>query len=514
MNLHFFDYISINSKDLLEFKSILKHTFYFDLDIAINRCKILQESPKNSNIIDDIFLECDNLCKPIFHKDSFYFFGFHNSKSNQFCTSISRNPDFWKTAIKYHCVISSLYTLLHYQLRKYEITSYRLINDIKHLGYFSLINKQILSINQDMSIKINRVKNGNEDYIDRSDKCANYSKTYRNFYENLDFKEQKTLGMSLKKNRITSLLLNTDIIYRLIELRSEGGINKKFHQFYQENNENFSCNDYFKVSQKLQNILNTRKDDDDIVDQILLQYKMERFYNCSLTYCIIKSLLDFSHKQDLLTLDSFPLEILELAYRLPNTFSRNDFFIYALYSFQNDYLSDSIFNNGRNNLSPFAKHTNPTPDRIRLITWLPLFQQFMLFFTTVVFPLYERCFFLLLQSTQKYKSVNSYVSNSINMLYNYLKNHAQYLYENKIDSLDLPENFRKLKISQIETDNKVELQTLDLLTKKILIKQNNIFHSVPYPHFNADFFGFSSSKQEGHCKLMLLLIDSILNNVK
>lgn len=511
MDLHFFKDISQDSKEIQEFISILHHTFYIQLDCTKELNNSSSSESDYSGKIDEIFEKLHSLCKPLFH-NSFRFFGISSSDQNiPYSTFIPYYPDFWINSIKYHCVISSLYTLLYAQLYNTTLSSYRIINDIKGSGYFSLIDKHIISVQQDGTISVLRANTN--DSAERSKKSSHYSHSHKSFYNHLDNREQKVLGMSLNNKGVRTSLLNSDLIFQLEELHKNGGNCKKFHQFYINSHMNFSCNDYFNAAHELQKLINPQKEENNPVDQILLQYKAERFYNFSLTYCVIKSLLDFSHQHNnILNFDSFPLEILELIFRLPNTFSRNVFFVYALESFLNDSLSDSIFNARHRDVGAMAPLKNDIPQKMRLINWLPLLQKFVLFFATLIFPLYERCFFLLLKSVL----CNHNTQDIIFLLRDYIEEHAQDIYRINVKNTDTQEELPNLvnqEITPIEFNNKMEEETVNLITKKILKNQNNIFHAVPYPEFNAKSFGFHSSKNQSYRELMTLLVDSRLNNV-
>ena len=259
--------------------------------------------------------------------------------------------------------------------------------------------------------------------------------------------------------------------------------------------------------------------DSDIVDSILFKYKTERYYNFSFTHCIVNMLLKFSDKNENFSIDSIPWEFLSTCFYLPNVFSREAFFKFALHSFNNERLEDSIFFKRHQDTGPTIFVDDPTADGTRLLTWLDLFRKYNIFFSHIIFPIYEKCFFLLFKDSlfmnMNFDSCNSFLFKAIDILHAYILTHSDEIIGKEDSDGSLP---KLLQTDGFQNDEILKLDIADqkaaaLLTQKMLLKQNNIIHPAPSHLRNSDHLGFSPGNTY-HRQLMNLTIDSIMNNIQ
>lgn len=507
MKLHTFGDIQKSSQEIESFRILLKYSLHLDLKKSCLSDSSNLKTQDSTLYIENIYSKCHAICRPLFHLNHcFEFFG-SRSLSEVNIKSFADLPiisEFWADALKYQCTVSALYTLLHAYLKNTTISSYQLCNHAKGMGYFALIQDQKITVTKNVPQLKKYIKTQQSDTSASND--ANFLKLYKLFFNKLSAKEQNTFNSHSYKE---FGLLNSDLSYRLF-MACKYKECKKFHQFYLENGKkSFSYSDYFETSKKLQSSIYDKNMDEisDPVDHILLMYKTERYYNLNLTNYIVKALVDFTHKNGNFSLDSIPLELLIMPFNLPNVFSRHYFFKFALDSYNNECLEDSIIYKRLLDTGPTFFLGTPTSKSTRLLTWLDLYRKCIMFFSHIIFPIYERCFLLVLADALGEK----YVNKAISLLYDYIKAHAEDILHWNAPSFasslfqDDPWN-----ITQITGSSKRETLAIDLLTQNILLKQNSLIYPVVFPELNQEYLGIVPGNSY-HRQLTNLVISSILN---
>ncbi len=517
MKLHIFDNIADGSKEIADFRSLLDDSLHFNYKVPD-----LTYDHNNTSYIDTIFGICDSICHYLFHiKGAYNFFGSPDSSVPDIqYPDLCFSSDFWLSSIKYHCVVSSLYTFLYFLLKDMPISFYKLFIHAQGLGYFALIEQRLL-YKENNSLRFKpHVSSGNgvlSTPMYFKDDLSNFRKTYSRFYDKLSKNEQAILGYNPKDHSFSCL--NLDLNYRLWEVRKE-----LFHY----RNPKIGCSkksliisykEFLSHAKILREHLNESSSVyyPNIVDSIIFKYKVERYYNLSFTDCIVTMLLNFSNQNDNCSIDSVPWEILSTCFYLPNVFSRETFFKFALHSFNNICLEDSIFFKRYQDTGPMSFLGNSTSNNTRLLTWLDLFRKYNIFFSHIIFPIYEKCFFILLKDslTQDIShDDNAFLFKAIDILHNYISIHSRAItgQDNKdpdIANLLQTDGFQNSETFKIDPSDQKEAA---LLTQKMLIKQNNIIHPVPSPLLNPDYLGFTPGNIY-HRQLMNLAIDSIMNNI-
>lgn len=539
MNLHTFNNLNDNSSDLTDFKTFLHYSLSLynsdtDLLISINpdtRC----------DYIEAIFEKCHEVCSPLFHRSSpYYFFGPTSSTFSDIqgletiYPELNMNNTFWTTAIKYQCIISSLITLIHFNTSQKEITPYILCNKFKGNCYFSLLDEKILFIDKKELTFSSYKKTGKS--AEYSSVSSNFINTFRTFYSNLSANEKRILGIKSEKR---VFLFNADLIFRLYKVNKDDKLCKKINKFYENSNTSFSFNHYFELSTRLKENLVMQENSTALgysfnrVDELLLRYKLERYYNFSLNSCIIESITNLSTTKSIyepISFNSIPLEVLLTTFNLPNVFSRNGFFKFALYSFNNTGLNSSTFYRRNKDAGPMD-FAETSPNEINHLTvWIDLYKKFTTFFSYIIFPIYERCFFIILKEnlTHKHNIDFDFINEAIMLLKEYIdKNHDHILtyegneYKHKLpdNQLEYDKNCECTKelfgnqnslIPKLQLKNASEINSLNVTLKNILIHENCIIHPKPSFSLNPEYLGFIPG-ESAHRKLMNLIVESLLN---
>lgn len=536
MKLHIFNDFSDNSPELSDFKAILKYSLHL---YNSTEDLLISEKSDAPSYIEAIFEKCHSICFPLFHRSRpYYFFGaspYSYTDINSLETiypDLGTNKNFWETAIKYQCILSTLITLIHFISKDIEIDSgYAIINKIKGNGYFSLLDEKILYWDTDTNKLIFSKYHQSTQSANYANESSNFNKTFKTFSSCLTDNEINTLGIKPENN---FSLFNTDLLFLLYETGKKNVKCKKFNQFYKNNDKPFCADDYFDASKTLNTGLAKSTDSSNKADKLLLQYKLERCYNLSLNNCLIESIINFSQTINIINLlipDSPILDSLLTIFNLPNVFSRNGFFKFALYSLNNDHLEQSTFYQRNNDAGPIHFVDNYTNNQNRLSTWLELFKNFTNFFSYIIFPIYERCFFIILKENLKYEYSENldFVNISIALLKQYLiDNYDKILcYEAKdfkhqlpgTDQLGEDEHFKYAKeffgnkedslSLNLKENISYEQNTLNSALKNILLKENSIIHPTPSFSFTTEYLNFIPGGKN-HRKLMNLVVESIL----
>lgn len=496
MNLLIFKDITDNSSEMQAAKNVLTQTLHLDYNVTdIANLKKLH----NDELIDALFALCKKICQPLFYKDSFQFFGSDMGNPLQIkYRDLSSSSQFWNSAIKYHCVISTLFTDRHFLLKESKISAYHLNTYARKLGYFQL--KELGYINeQHLFCEYNKENKSS----DASKKLSDFNKLFASFYNRLSEEERQIFNLDSKKH---FSLENSDFCYRLFCNRK---IYNKLRKFYSNHDCLVNCIDFFDNSGSFFNSF--IENSDHIVDEILLQYQLERYFNLSLTTETLN--LIFS-KPELLPPTSIPPEIIVSCFNLPNVFSRKLFLNFAFDSYHNKFLTENIFYKRTQDTGPVYFTDAPTIQTNKLILWLDLYKKFTYFFSHLVFPIYEKCFFLLYKD-----SIKSFNKPLITDLEQYISVHSDDILNGGFtdDNLrtrlsdPLPSITNPIVLDPRVIENKNYLLRCNLLLQDILSAQNNIMHPTGFPDLTEAYFGCLPGTSY-HRKLMTLYVNSTLNN--
>lgn len=549
MNLLVFNDISKDSPEIADFKNILRYSLMFDYKSAITDDLInlpikesekvikesketikgskeiikgskeaikkyeeaIKESEEACKFMEELFEKCFTMLAPLFGKYIPTDFFASPVSATQADSYISLGQDrlFWKSSLKYHCIISTLFTIKHFKLINSTLSLYQLNTLTKANGYFSLKSKKLLD---DSETKLKRAKHKGEFEIN-TETPSNFSKSFKTFFEKLSDTEQKRI-LHFSERQANSLS-NADFTYRLYKNRIKY---LNLRKAYIEENKTDSIYDFFSLSDSFfQSFFNNSEN---ACDEILLRYMTERYYNLSMTSELINTIITLANKEDYFHLDSFSSEILSICFDLPNVFSRNTYLKFAFHSYSNENLTNNIFR--KRNFSIGGIHELPPPmsSLDRPIVWMDLFKKFNLFFSKLIFPVFEKSFYIMLiESLQRKELVNSekdLLSLSMRLLEKYIEIHSKdILHCGAVANEELDSLSNSIAIpSSVSSFTSSQEKTISALLQNVLKQQNNIFHPKSYQKFTGDYLGIWPGKRNTyHNALINLYIDSIVTPI-
>ena len=512
MNLQIFDDISSTSKEMENTRNLLYHTLHLEYEEIIKNSDFINyyhmDTDNYNAYIDYLFQQCDSICTPLFYKNSaFNFFGLTGTNNRNPYSDLSLDGDFWKSSIKYHCTISALHTLIHYLIKNVKVSAYKSNTYIKNQGIFYLTNNDFFNFADLEFNKYNKRGMSNN----ASNNCSNFSRQFSELYKKLSENERIMFGYHDNLFPLGESNFN----YCLFENR------KSFlhlREWYAEDSPISSSQSFFK---ELSNFYSSLyKPVENNVDSLLLQYKVERYYNFSMTAKLMNLVIDATYSGKTYSIDSFPPQLLVSCFHLPNVFSRNIYLSYALNSYNNEVLDTSVFYQRLQNTGPVF-HVGPSTTKIeRLLKWLNLYKRFSSFFSFVIFPIYERCFFLLLHDSLKdVLKKDNLTEVAIEVLSKYILLHFNEITNGGCDSKYTKNDLNGQVLSNIAIPtgeyfyDRSHQIAADLFLKNILTMQNSIIHPKPIPEFNSQYFGIKPNSSHQHA-LMNVYINSTLEHME
>jgi len=511
MNLQIFDDVSSTSKEMENTRNLLSHTLHLEYEEIIKNSDFIKYNYKDTDnynaYIEYLFQQCDSICTPLFYQNSaFSFFGNSGDSYHNFYTDLSFDKDFWKSSIKYHCVISSLHTLIHSLIKNVNVSLYKSNTYIKNQGIFHLTNNSFFDFTK---LEVNKYnKCGLSD--NASNNCSNFSRQFSDFYKKLSPNEKFVFGyhnnsFSLEESNFNYCLFeNRKSFLSIREWYTKSSLTSSAQSFFEELSIFYSSS-YKTVENN--------------VDSLLLQYKIERYYNFSMTAKLMNLVIDATYSDKTYSIDSFPPQLLVSCFHLPNVFSRNIYLSYALNSYNNEFLDESIFYKRLQNTGP-VYHVSPSTSKTeRLLKWLDLYKRFSSFFSFVIFPIYERCFFLLLNDSLKEMSKeDNPAKTAIEILNNYISLHFNEITNGGCDSKYTKDVLNEQFLSNIAVpkaeyfNDRTRQMAANLFLENILTMQNSVIHPKPTPKFDSQYFGIKPNSAH-HRALMNLYMNSTLEHM-
>ena len=179
-----------------------------------------------------------------------------------------------------------------------------------------------------------------------------------------------------------------------------------------------------------------------------------------------------------------PIDIMLLIFELPNVFSRKYYMRYIIDSFEISHCGNTYFSQHDNPQRSAGNHIGKKFELLpRQVEWIKCSKSFLLFMTQMVFPICERCFFLLYQDAIiNIADEKKWVSKGLKILEEYAEENAD-----NIQKGGFPENeyreiekyFGKrigLSLDELLSENKnlssyLKLDRSDRLAYDLLIKE-------------------------------------------
>lgn len=337
-------------------------------------------------------------CHPnLFYMQNYDFFGTANSNIENSAglysafhhyvmvdNSSIENPhflkgDFFANTILMQCVMSSYDTVIHL-LEDTSTTDYTLANKWKFFGY----NERKESNCYDTESGI------------RSSIATAFSKKIRTHMPAFD-NNLKRMFLTVDNEAFSS---QADLFYRLMDIDA-----RKFCRglgLYNWDASIFSDNrimkDHWNLVSDFYNNLTDRLPANS-TDRLYYLYRLENIFGFGLGNCMIQNLNWLIAKGRLYPDGINNLKTLAMISQLPNVFSRNLYLQLALEAIHNEHsLKDNFFSKlFKSDSLMYRLETVP----FNINDWLKLFEKFCLFFSKLVFPVYQWYFFLTLLATAK-----------------------------------------------------------------------------------------------------------------
>jgi len=452
-----------STEDFMDYANEAKNTLIFSLlmpqitsmkesqdnwvECALDKCKKACSSAifynENYDFFgvkgDDIFL--DNISAAFFNAAKESGFTFNNNIDS---TTLAR--DFFQDTILMQCIMSSYDTIVQLMSSECSLTSYAFINKIQDKGYNELIKRGIITNS------FNCFRNNGNNSGSHSSKATGFSKkmnTHCKILKQFDFLDSFYLEESLKASHsdLFYKLMNTDLrelksvlkmysdcdTYPKKVIKNNWEISKKFYK-------NLLPIDW-KNSEE---ILNTK----DITDYLYLAYKVENIFGLGLGSCIMQNVIQLKKNGNRYLDGVNDIRTIALISRLPNVFSRNLYFQFAIEALWGNVECKGTF--FEDLLKPDAVAMQGTPSSFNITNWLLAYQKFCIFFSDFVFPIYEWYFLLTLTTTASEHKVENVLSTLQNLLSIYItKNHTKFAHEEfKNFKFMLPKEFDKKKVKE------------------------------------------------------------------
>lgn len=505
---------NIENNEFIEFLNTLHYTFLLDIDKDW-----LCTDVSSSEWVDTLLLRIEDSIQNLYHSKGFNNFLGVPSYDKGICTNtgdasffqLIYSSEMWSDNIKYHAVLSSLYNIESFLCAGKNITGYELANKYESKGFLRRRFESQKAINTDDPSNLgNRI-------------CSQIDtlKSHLSSEEINDLIGSK-YGSSYRRIRE----LHSDIVWRLIQCRvynidrakaDEELSNKKaygnnlfmgLHKKYKSPDQAVYVN-----KEKLTNFIQMIDLIDQVqdllyrfdfnasniyqrVDYLLYLYKLERFYNLSLTRTLFEAIYYHDEKyldaENKINGDSILSSLLGV-FQLPNVFSREIFVKYLFESFENNFNANFFDNDMENRNVGMAFADTTVKDINKRYAWERLVQYFCRYFNNLVFPLTEGLFMASIMRNFDFTSDESQdkclhdLTNYLNTNFDLILNPTYHSDGNIIcrtkfrTDPKIPENFkiRELGLSKFtdsSTFDKKKVNYYNDIFSFLMLHQSNIIH--------------------------------------
>ncbi|MFT4105516.1 MAG: hypothetical protein QM657_07140 [Lacrimispora sp.] len=290
---------------------------------------------------------------------------------------------------------------------------------------------------------------------------------------------------------------HSDLFYKLIntDLRDLKNILKLYDSNYTYTKKSIKTN--WKIAENFHNQLTPIDWNDpeaisssnNITDDLYMTYKMENIFGLELASCIAQNINQLKRHKKPYPDGINEVKILALISRLPNIFSRNLYFQYAIEALWGSREAKGTF--FKDILNPESAADQGVKSPFNFHDWLIEYQKFSIFFSDFVFPIYEWYFLSILLKTASHHKVEDQISTLQNLLSEYIaQNYSQIIHQSyKNYKFLLPKGLHEIKKpfsikSDAECPNIVPIlsafKTATQDVKSPLLNLNRFFCINPY----------------------------------
>lgn len=502
-----------------EFLNTLHYTFLLDIDIDW-----LCVDASYPEWIDAFFCKIEDSIQNIYHsKNSNSFLGIPRYDKG-ICTNtgdasffqLIYSGEMWRDNIKYHAVLSSLYSIESFLSAKENITGYELANKYEDRGFLQNWFEP-------------KPKSNNIDSSNRGNGICSQIDTLKKWFSSEEFNEFIGSKAKVSSHRHVRKL-HSDIIWRLTQCRVCNKGCAKDGKDLSDNEKTYGNNLFIGLHKKIESpdqaiYVNKEKitnfiqiiglidqvqdllysfdfDASNIyqrVDHLLYLYKLERFYNFSVTRTLFEAIYYHDEKyvdaEDKINGDSILSSLLGI-FKLPNVFSREVFIKYLFESFENNF-NENFFDNDMENRNVGMAFADTTiKDINKRHAWERLVQYFCRYFNNLVFPLTEGLFMASIMRNYDLTSTES-TNKCLYDLTCYLNTHFDLILNPTYHSNEniicrtkfrpdpkIPESFkiRELGLSKFTNSSTFDKKRVDYyndILSYLMLNQSNIVHLDP-----------------------------------
>ena len=519
MNLNVFTSLNnTENTELIEFLNTLYYTFLLDLNKDW-----LTEDISGFDWIDSLFSKIEDVTQNLYHSKSINaFFGVPNY-INGLCTNtgdasffqLMYSGEIWRDSIKYHAVLSTLYSIENFLSANKNISGYEIANKYEGRGFLQNWFEP-------------KTESNTIDPSNRGNQICSQIDTLKNHLTPEEIKDLIGPKNDDSNHRYVSSL-NSDIIWRLIQCRVYNSDSTKVGKDSSDNAKSYGTNLFIGLHKKFKsddpiNVNKERIDDfskeillidkvQDLlyrfdinasnkyqrVDFLIYLYKLERFYNLSVTRTLFEAIYYHNEKyadtEDKINGDSILSSLLGI-FKLPNVFSREIFVKYLFESFENNF-NENFFDRDMENNNVGAAFADTTiRDINRRHSWERLVQYFCRYFNNLVFPITEGLFTASiiqnfdLTSTESANKCLYDLTCYLNAHFDFILNPAYYSDGNVIcrtrfgPDTKIPKDYkvREIGLSKFtdsSTFDKKKVNYYNDILSYLMLNQSNIVHLDP-----------------------------------
>jgi hypothetical protein len=340
---------------------------------------------------------------------------------------LKKADEFFQNTILMHCIMSSYDTVMQLLSSENEITSYSLINKINDKGYNALIKLGLIT----KDFKCLRAQEQEiENPSSKASGLKSKIKTHYNVLKKYDFSDS-----FYYKEKLSSA--HSDLFYKLIntDLRDLKNILKLYHNYDTYTKKRIENN--WKIAEKFYNNLSPidwRNPEaincsSNITDDLYMIYKTENIFGLELASCIAQNISQLKKRGRPYPDGINEIKILALVSRLPNVFSRNLYFQFAVECLWGGREAKGTFFKDILNPESVADQGIASPFNIH--DWLIEYKKFSIFLSDFVFPIYEWYFLSILLITASQHNEENQLNILQNLLSEYIsKNYTKIIHQN------------------------------------------------------------------------------------
>lgn len=409
-----------NSPKRLEAENIIKYTMLLNYDIK-------DLNANSADIIAQIMDSTHKCCSFLFASDPKYiqynFFGTlvpRKPDTLAYLNALSENKASIHSMILQNSVMSAYHAILTEYLSSYSITSYTL-NNLKKCGFYAAYKKGIISVAENgVSLSKSNLRNGTKDYSKNSSKASDFNKIFMSRYKAIPSymyflqsgngtQKCYLFGNGTQKRYLLQYATLCKAICGISPsmLRNlYGNESKKLSPAYISDAISNLINVFTPPIKEFSPIdeRNFTQFGGNIVDGVYQYYLAEKIFNMNLFYSLVQNINQKEKNTNYRFSNPYIMEGLSTCRKLPNPFSRTHFLRYAFDHIDNECIShlDYWHDHDIEKRDVAMPIERKMPLGFQFDKWFQQFQQFIIYMSEHVIPIYDWCFLTMLLNVIEY----------------------------------------------------------------------------------------------------------------